>query len=161
MPPPPTPPDDTLEFIPDLQMVKAHNELNADWDLDVAFIFGNMDSFIRRNFDLIEICEAMITFGRMAETAIEKPSLVGTKGVDFDRIIDNVESQFKIALFEVAKVRHHILDVLEPEWQHEMLMYVKKSFHSLLTVFIIQIPRRAESLGTFASEFVKYDHARS
>lgn len=106
-------------------MVKAHNNLNENWDLDASTIFGNMDSFIRRNFDLIEICEAMITFGRMDEKVIEKPSFVGTKGLDFDLIVDNVEAQFKTALSEVAKVRYHILDVLEPEWQHEMLRFVQ------------------------------------
>ena len=43
-----------------------HRNRNPEigWDLDYASIFNHVDAFIQRLTDLIDICEAMIVFGR-------------------------------------------------------------------------------------------------
>lgn len=112
------------------QIAKGHTERNPDhpWDLDKASIFNHIESFVQRNNDLIEICNAMITFGRYSETEnLRKPIFGGTKGKIFEKVIDNVEEHFKEYLNEIIESRHIILDILVPTWSERILRLV---FHA-------------------------------
>jgi len=91
------------------------------WNLDNIVVLGNLESFISRNFDLIAICEAMITFGRMAEVREERKIFVGTNGFEFGQIIVGIEDHFKEALMNLSFIRHEILDVLNLSWLDHML----------------------------------------
>lgn len=46
-------------------MAEAHNEVNPNsWELDTGSIFNYIDSFIQRCFDMLDVCNCMIIFGR-------------------------------------------------------------------------------------------------
>lgn len=43
---------------------ETHDESHFSWDLDEESIFDYIDSFIQRCFDMLEVCNGMIIFGR-------------------------------------------------------------------------------------------------
>lgn len=46
-------------------MAEAHNDKKAGtWELDTGFIFNYIDSFIQRCFDMLDVCNCMVIFGR-------------------------------------------------------------------------------------------------
>lgn len=46
-------------------MAEAHNDKNpGSWELDTGSIFNYIDSFVQRCFDMLDVCNCMIIFGR-------------------------------------------------------------------------------------------------
>lgn len=46
-------------------MAEAHSDaLPGSWNLDTGAIFNYIDSFIQRCFDMLDVCNCMIIFGR-------------------------------------------------------------------------------------------------
>ncbi|KAJ0175845.1 hypothetical protein K1T71_009004 [Dendrolimus kikuchii] len=79
-------------------MAEAHNEANpGSWELDTGSIFNYIDSFVQRCFDMLDVCNCMIIFGRIDELEnINKPMFAGARGEVFEIIIENlVESVFE------------------------------------------------------------------
>lgn len=85
------------------------------WILDKAPIFNHVDSFIQRCHDMIEVCEAMIHFGRHGETEIiPKSNFGGSKRMEFLEWCAKIEEMFEESLKAVHNVsqgffvRHHL-----------------------------------------------------
>ena len=75
------------------------------WSLDRAPIFNHVDSFIQRCKDMIEICEAMISFGRHDETEeIPKPNFGGSRHMEFINWCSKVEEMFAESLKAIEDV---------------------------------------------------------
>lgn len=108
-----------------LQISEAHTEFGTKpWLLDKSKIFNQIDSFIQRCKDMIEICHCMITFGRHDETDyIPKPKFGGARGPEFESYCDKIESMFKESLDDIEKVSDMILDVQNSDWFDEILKF--------------------------------------
>ncbi|XP_030749874.1 dynein heavy chain 2, axonemal [Sitophilus oryzae] len=104
---------------------ESHNEFGKKpWDLDKAPIFNHVDSYIQRCKDMIEVCEAMIIFGRYDETEeIPKPLFPTSKGVQFENWAERIEKMFNDSLAEIEKVKQRILDVQQAEWYDDILKF--------------------------------------
>lgn len=104
---------------------EAHTELGQKpWILDKNKIFNQIDSFIQRCKDMIDVCEAMITFGRHDETdVIPKPKFGGARGREFENYCDKIEDMFKESLEDIEKVSHMILNVQNSDWFDEILKF--------------------------------------
>lgn len=88
------------------------------WDLDEAAIFNHVDAFRQRLNELLDICNAMIVFGRIDETAtIPAPLFGGIRGPEFEAAIGRVEQKFAVGLQQLRTVEQHMLDVHSKEWQ--------------------------------------------
>lgn len=87
-------------------MAEAHSENSSrPWQLNNAHIFNHVDSFVQRCYDMIEVCECMITFGRFDETEeIPKPLFGTSKGQMYEQMCDKVERLFIESLDELEKV---------------------------------------------------------
>lgn len=49
----------------DIIMAEAHNDVKpGSWDLDTGSIFNYIDSYVQRCFDMMDVCNCMIIFGR-------------------------------------------------------------------------------------------------
>lgn len=97
----------------------AHEELNPElgWNLDYASIFNHLDAFIQRLYDLIEICETMIVFGRIDETQIiPEPQFGGNRAKEFEVTVRKVEKDFLQQLVLVDNSSNRILDVHNNAW---------------------------------------------
>ncbi|XP_071050357.1 dynein axonemal heavy chain 2 isoform X2 [Onthophagus taurus] len=99
-----------------------HTEL--PWDLDKAPIFNHLDSYIQRCKDMIEICEAMITFGRFDEIeVIPKPKFGGSRGEEFEMWCEKIEAMLLESIEDVEAVQHLILNVQTSAWYDEILKF--------------------------------------
>ncbi|KAF5308522.1 hypothetical protein FQR65_LT06187 [Abscondita terminalis] len=97
---------------------------DREWDLERAPIFNHIDTFIQRCKDMLEICEAMIIFGRFDETEeIPKPRFGGTRGEEFEHWCDRVENMFQRSLDAVEEQKIQIFNVQDSAWNDEMLKF--------------------------------------
>ncbi|KAE8744396.1 hypothetical protein FOCC_FOCC009000 [Frankliniella occidentalis] len=110
------------------KIASAHvRHTNKSWDLDRATIFNHVDSFVQRCRDMIDVCEAMIVFGRVDETDdIAKPQFFGTRGSEFEKICDKIEHNFSSALQDIKDVQHTILDVQASSWYDSIFRFRKR-----------------------------------
>ncbi|KAJ9574123.1 hypothetical protein L9F63_008537, partial [Diploptera punctata] len=106
--------------------ISQFHTTNSDvpWDLDVGPIFNHVDSFVQRCRDMIEVCEAMITFGRMDDAEnIPKPRFSGTRGEEFEKICEKIEKDFRCHLKEIQNIQTTILDVKIPSWYDDIFRF--------------------------------------
>ncbi|XP_013098623.2 dynein axonemal heavy chain 2 [Stomoxys calcitrans] len=103
----------------------AQQQPQVGWDLDSVLIFNHIDAFMKRLEDLMDICQAMIAFGRLDETEdIPKPRFGGTNGAEFEKTAERVETDFRktLSLLE-SDSKNLILDVHKTGWHEEALKY--------------------------------------
>ncbi|KOC70969.1 Dynein-1-beta heavy chain, flagellar inner arm I1 complex [Habropoda laboriosa] len=107
------------------KIAHAHNSLtNVPWDLNRDNIFQHIDIFIGRCYDMIEICQAMMDFARMDETALSsKPMFGGTKGEERERVCQKIERLFHEALEKIEQNSSKIFDVHHSTWHDEMFAF--------------------------------------
>lgn len=88
-------------------VAEAHTERSpVPWNLKISSIFNQIDTFLQRCRDMIEICEAMIVFGRHDETQdIPKPLLGGSRGLEFESWNEKIESMFRESLSKLEQVK--------------------------------------------------------
>ncbi|XP_037958785.1 dynein-1-beta heavy chain, flagellar inner arm I1 complex [Teleopsis dalmanni] len=130
------------------EIAKQHVVRNPskNWNLKKDIIFNHIDTFIKRLCDLIDICEAMIVFGRLDETEIiPKPIFGGAFGSDCDKIIDDIETKFFAQLKSIrVNSKHLILNVYRNEWcgQYETYHKIFLDFEDALKRLLTNIFRR-------------------
>ncbi|XP_053977121.1 dynein axonemal heavy chain 2 [Hylaeus volcanicus] len=107
------------------KIAHAHTSLaHQPWDLNMDNIFRHIDIFIGRCHDMIEICQAMIDFARMDETAENvRPMFSGTKGEEHERVCQKIERLFHEALQKIEQNSHKILDVHQGTWHENMFAF--------------------------------------
>ncbi|XP_038214645.1 dynein heavy chain 2, axonemal [Zerene cesonia] len=73
-------------------MAEAHGEVNpGTWELDTGSIFNYIDSFVQRCFDMLDVCNCMIIFGRIDELeVIHKPMFAGARGIIIENLVETV-----------------------------------------------------------------------
>ncbi|KAG8273643.1 Dynein heavy chain 2, axonemal [Homalodisca vitripennis] len=87
-------------------------------------IFNKVDTFIQRCQDTVEVCEAMIVFGRMDETiVIDKPSFALARAAEFESVCDSIESRFKTSLKKIENDQDMIFDVNSSTWYESILQF--------------------------------------
>ncbi|XP_046962283.1 dynein axonemal heavy chain 2 [Vanessa cardui] len=106
-------------------MAEAHSEVKpGSWELDTGSIFNYIDSFVQRCFDMLDVCNCMIIFGRIDELeVINKPMFGGARGDQFEAKCDQIEHMFHDALDNVKAVAPSILDVQAPSWYDDILQF--------------------------------------
>ncbi|PNF16790.1 hypothetical protein B7P43_G00884 [Cryptotermes secundus] len=73
---------------------------------------------------MIEICEAMIIFGRKDETEdVPKPRFRGTRGEEFEHICEKEERTFAENLQAIRVVQQNILDVTASSWYDDIMRF--------------------------------------
>lgn len=109
------------------------------WNLNNTIIFNQIDTFIQRLHDLINICNAMIVFGRYDETThIPSPLL---DGQNFQNICQEVEKQFKAGFKEIRAISTNILNVHCSEWSEnfEKFSTLLKSLEDIVENMILNV----------------------
>ncbi|XP_039277425.1 dynein heavy chain 2, axonemal [Nilaparvata lugens] len=102
---------------------KEHCVINEN---DEELIFNQVNTFIQRCKDVLEICDCMITFARLDETVnMPKPEFGLTKGIELEKICEKVETDFINCLSVTEKVQDTILDVRSSVWYEEILSVQK------------------------------------
>lgn len=105
---------------------KEHVERNPrlGWDVDYPTIFNQVETFIQRLKDFIEICEAMIVFGRYDEREeIPRPMFGGKRGSEFEKICERIEERFNVVLTTIRSSWSMILEVHNNAWHDEVAKF--------------------------------------
>jgi dynein heavy chain len=96
---------------------RQKSRYGRSWEIDDASIFAQIDAFVQRCRDLIEICESQMQFVRKsAQTAIKGaagpvPSFGGTKAQEIVEGINGIQSSFEMHMDRLRKLDYDVLDV--------------------------------------------------
>ena len=96
---------------------RQKNRYGRSWEIDDASIFAQIDAFVQRCRDLIEICESQMQFARKsARTAVKGapgpvPNFGGTKAQEIVEGINGIQSSFEMHMDRLRKLDYDVLDV--------------------------------------------------
>ncbi|KAL3846382.1 hypothetical protein ACJMK2_017380 [Sinanodonta woodiana] len=100
---------------------KLHHKFSSvGWVLDKSSIFAQVEAFVQRCKDLLEVCEAQIHFARREEgNKKEMPHFAGQKGPEIARGLLEIEATFEKNLSMLRAVKKTILDVKATSWHDD------------------------------------------
>ncbi|CAF1579491.1 unnamed protein product, partial [Adineta steineri] len=90
------------------------------WRLDKTTIFAQIEAFIQRCRDLLDLCECQMHFARWEENVrTQLPIFGGQRGPAINRKLTEIEVAFDKNLQELRKSQEIILDVKATTWHEE------------------------------------------
>ncbi|XP_064639639.1 dynein axonemal heavy chain 2-like isoform X2 [Lineus longissimus] len=100
---------------------KLHHKFSpSGWVLDQSSIFAQVDAFVQRCRDLIEVCECQIHFARMEDgNKTDMPHFSGVRGPEIARSLLEIEATFERNLNILKDVKKTILDVKATTWHDD------------------------------------------
>ncbi|XP_063712783.1 dynein axonemal heavy chain 2-like isoform X4 [Symsagittifera roscoffensis] len=100
---------------------KAHQTVTGqEWVLDKTSVFAQIEAFIQRCRDLIEVCECQMHFARYEDGQQTKmPIFPGQRGPDVVRSLQEIEHTFRRNLVILKDIKHTILDVKATSWHDD------------------------------------------
>ncbi|VFV46779.1 low quality protein: dynein heavy [Lynx pardinus] len=104
-----------------LQAVQMHTQFsNRGWVLDQTSIFAQVDAFVQRCKDLIEVCDCQYHFARWEDGKQGPlPCFFGAQGPQITRNLLEIEDIFHKNLHMLRAVRGGILDVKNTSWHED------------------------------------------
>ena len=108
------------------------------WEMDDASIFAQMDAFVQRCRDLIDVCEAQMQFVRKSAATGGKPGPVphfgGTKAQEIVDGISGIQESFEHHVDRLRKLDYDVLDVKVSRW-HDDYNHFKSDVKDLEVMF--------------------------
>ncbi len=100
---------------------RVHSKLSDHgWILDETSIFAQVDAFIQRCKDLLDVVEGQVDFARYSDGKRKPvPSFGGCRGPEITRSLKEIEHTFDKHLARLKDVRRTILDVKASGWHDE------------------------------------------
>ena len=127
------------------------------WDaFDESSIFAQIDAFVQRCKDLLEVCEALTQFAPKAKL----PTFGGTRGPEITKSLLNIQSSFQKLLAQLRGLNYSILDVKATFWHDDFNSFKSgvKDLEVMMTNVIIlafetvsSLSSRVELLNAFHS----------
>ncbi|XP_029784654.1 dynein heavy chain 2, axonemal [Suricata suricatta] len=104
-----------------LQAVHMHTQFSSrSWVLDQTSIFAQVDAFVQRCKDLIEVCDCQHHFARWEDGKQGPfPCFFGAQGPHITRNLLEIEDIFHKNLHTLRAVRGGILDVKNTSWHED------------------------------------------
>lgn len=99
------------------------NRYGRLWDIDDASIFAQIDAFVQRCRDLMDVCESQMQFAR--KSAVSKgqpgplPKFGGTKAQEIVDGIMGIQYSFEQYIDHLRKLQYDILDVRVSKWHDD------------------------------------------
>jgi dynein heavy chain len=93
----------------------------SKWDFDQSSIFAQIDAFVRRCRDLLEVCEGQIQFSRKISGGEKTPIPIfaGVRGPEIANGLEDIEEAFSKHIGSLYSIRKHILDVKATHWHDD------------------------------------------
>ncbi|RLN72009.1 hypothetical protein BBJ28_00019305, partial [Nothophytophthora sp. Chile5] len=107
---------------------RASNAVNAAasspdrrWNFDETGIFAQIDAFVQRCRELLEVCEGQIQFARKGKDGKreELPTFGGHRGMEIVKSLRGIEAQFEGHVDRLRKLDYDILDVKNTSWHSD------------------------------------------
>jgi dynein heavy chain len=110
----------------------VERETHQRWDYDKGSIFAQVDAFIQRCRDLVDICEGQIQFSRKHSDGKKRPLPVfgGLRGLEVTKGLEDLETLFLRHVTSLWEIRSIILDVKAVQW-HDSCGQFKKAIRDL------------------------------
>ncbi|KAL7754402.1 hypothetical protein RI367_000383 [Sorochytrium milnesiophthora] len=91
------------------------------WDFDHSSIFAQVDAFIQRCRDLLEVCEGQVQFSRKLSGGKKAPIPIigGSKGPDICKSLEDIEAAYERQLANLFRIKQFILDVKATRWHDD------------------------------------------
>lgn len=106
-------------------------DFRKTWVFDESKIFNQIDIFIQRLNDIMEICETIIVFGRCDETVVIPPLSFGCYNAkEYTMTCCDMEKKFETALGAIKASCSMILNVHDKDW-YQVMSTFKKLIRSL------------------------------
>uniref|UniRef100_A0A2K6FUI5 Dynein axonemal heavy chain 2 n=1 Tax=Propithecus coquereli TaxID=379532 RepID=A0A2K6FUI5_PROCO len=104
-----------------LRAVQMHTQFSSrGWVLDQTSIFAQVDAFVQRCKDLIEVCDCQYHFARWEDGKQGPlPCFFGAQGPQITRNLLEIEDIFHKNLHMLRAVRGGILDVKNTSWHED------------------------------------------
>ena len=106
------------------------------WELDRSSIFAQIDAFVQRCRDLMEVCEGQTQFARRAAGGVtaELPVFGGAKGGEVAAQLLAIQASFEKHVATLRSLNYDILDVKATRW-HDDYNAFKNSLKDLEVMF--------------------------
>ena len=100
---------------------RVHSKFsNEKWVLDNSSIFAQIDAFMQRCRDLLEVCEGQVHFARSSEGKKKPiPCFPGCRGPEIARSLREIEATFEKHLGNLKAVKKGILNVKNTRWHDD------------------------------------------
>lgn len=125
-----------------------HRYSPQGWVLDKSAVFAQVDAFVQRCRDLVEVCECQVHFKRMEDgEQTEMPHFGGQRGPEIARGLLEIEASFDRNLVLLRNVKGTILDVKATSW-HDDYNRFRSSMKDLEVMMINVVSLAFESVTT-------------
>lgn len=121
-----------------MSIEKQKARYGSSWDIDDASIFAQIDAFVQRCRDLIEVCESQMQFVRKCAATKGNPGPIphfgGTKAQEIVDGISGIQESFEHHVDRLRKLDYDILDVKVSRW-HDDYSHFKNDVKDLEVMF--------------------------
>lgn len=135
-------------------------DFKKTWMFDENNIFNQINIFIQRLYDIMEICETIIVFGRVDESMTIPPLNFGCYNAhEFLLICRDIECKFENGLKIIKNSSEMILNVHNRLWYHEissfkiMIRSLEEVVENLLVNVFLNIDNIEEALDVLTAMF--------
>jgi dynein heavy chain, axonemal len=108
------------------------------WNMDDASIFAQVDAFVQRCRDLIEVCESQMQFVRKSSETVDQPGPLpvfgGTKAQEIADAIYGIQGSFEHLVDRLRRLDYDILDVRISKW-HDDYHHFKNAVKDLEVMY--------------------------
>jgi len=130
------------------------------WNIEDASIFAQIDAFVQRCRDLIEVCESQMQFVRKSSSTSGRPGPLpqfgGTKAQEIVDYIIDIQTSFESQIERLRKLGYDVLDVRVSRW-HDDYHVFKNSVKDLEVMFTNIINSSFENNSTIAEGVILID----
>ena len=107
------------------QAVRLHTEdERRRWDFDVASVFAQVEAFVQRCRELLEVCASRMQFARRpgsaGSAAGAPPELGGARGNELAKALRDIEVRFEAQIDRLRRLDYDILDVRVGRWHDDI-----------------------------------------
>ncbi|RHY32696.1 hypothetical protein DYB32_002341, partial [Aphanomyces invadans] len=93
------------------------------WKFDDTSIFAQVDAFVQRCRELLEVCEGQIQFARKGKGSSSLPCFGGNRGQEIVKSLMGIETQFEGHIDRLRKLDYDILDVKITFWHSDFNVF--------------------------------------
>ena len=130
------------------------------WEIEDASVFAQMDAFVQRCRDLIEVCESQMQFCRKSAATGGSPGPIpkfgGSKAQEIVDGISGIQLSFEHLIDLLRKLDYEVLDVRFSKW-HDDYHHFKNSVKDLEVMFTNVINASFDAISTVAEGAVLVD----
>ncbi|PFH37249.1 dynein, axonemal, heavy chain 2 family protein [Besnoitia besnoiti] len=104
------------------KLVRRHSSHGRHWDFPEGAVFAEIDAFVQRCCDLLEVCECQRHFNTRAQQ-IALPMFAGFRFKEVSRSIYEIEDAFAKGLRRLRDLDYFVLDVKATKWHDDFAVF--------------------------------------